>query len=76
MVDRLARNRADDALIALQIREAGAQLVSVSENIDETPSGLLLQQVQKRLHEISGEISRWWKILEVPYQEYVLSKWD
>ena len=50
-VDRLARNRADDALIALQIREAGAQLVSVSENIDETPSGLLLHGIMSSIAE-------------------------
>lgn len=34
----------------------------------------LVQQVQKSLHSISGEIARWRKILEVPYQEYVLGK--
>ena len=34
-IDRLARNRADDVAITLAIREAGAQLVSVSENVDE-----------------------------------------
>ncbi len=40
-VDRLARRRADDSVILERIRAAGAQLVSVSENIDETPSGML-----------------------------------
>jgi site-specific DNA recombinase len=41
-VDRLARNRADDVAINLALKQAGVTLVSVSENIDETPSGLLL----------------------------------
>ena len=44
-VDRLARNRADDVTINLAIREAGAALVSVTENIDETPSGTLLHGI-------------------------------
>ena len=44
-VDRLARNRGDDVSISLAIREAGAQLVSVSENIDEMPSGMLLHGI-------------------------------
>ena len=38
-IDRLARNRADDVAINLALKQAGAQLVSVTENIDETPSG-------------------------------------
>ena len=41
-IDRLARNRADDIAINLAIREAGARLISVSENIDDTPSGRLM----------------------------------
>lgn len=44
-VDRLARKRADDALILERIRSSGAQLVSVSENIDETPSGMLMHGI-------------------------------
>ena len=44
-LDRMARNRADDVEIELTIRRAGAQLVSVSENIDDTPSGILLHGV-------------------------------
>jgi len=34
----------------------------------------LVRQVQKSFHEISGEISRWRKILDGPYREYVLCK--
>src|SRR5689334_14626313 len=41
-IDRLARSRADDVTINLAIRRAGAKLVSVSENVDETPQGQLV----------------------------------
>ncbi|GAB3089934.1 recombinase family protein [Nocardioides zeae] len=38
-IDRLVRSRADDVAINLAIRQAGARLVSVTENVDETPQG-------------------------------------
>lgn len=44
-VDRLARNRLDDVQIDLAIRKAGATLVSCMENIDETPSGMLMRGI-------------------------------
>jgi DNA invertase Pin-like site-specific DNA recombinase len=50
-IDRLARNRADDVAIVMAIRSAGAQLVSVSENIDETPSGVLLHGIMSSIAE-------------------------
>ncbi len=50
-LDRLARNRADDVEIVAKIRATGAQLVSVSENIDETPSGLLLHGIMSSIAE-------------------------
>jgi DNA invertase Pin-like site-specific DNA recombinase len=50
-VDRLARNRADDVAINLAIRQAGATLVSVTENIDETPSGVLLHGIMSSIAE-------------------------
>ena len=50
-VDRLARNRADDIAITMGIREAGAALVSVTENIDETPSGTLLHGIMSSIAE-------------------------
>ena len=50
-IDRLARNRADDVEITLAIRSAGAKLVSCSENIDETPSGLLLHAIMSGVAE-------------------------
>ena len=50
-VDRLARNRADDVQIAMRIKSHGAQLVSATENIDETPSGLLLHGIMSSIAE-------------------------
>jgi len=38
-LDRLARDRTDDVAILMAIKSAGAVLVSVSENIDDTPAG-------------------------------------
>jgi site-specific DNA recombinase len=50
-VDRLARNRADDVAINLALKQAGVELVSVSENIDQTPSGLLLHGIMSSISE-------------------------
>ena len=50
-VDRLARNREDDVLINISVRQAGAQLVSSKENIDETPSGKLLHGIMATIAE-------------------------
>ena len=50
-VDRLARNRADDVAIAMKIKGHGAQLVSATENIDETPSGMLLHGIMSSIAE-------------------------
>jgi site-specific DNA recombinase len=50
-VDRLARNRADDVTIAMHIRAGGARLVSATENIDETPSGMLLHGIMSSIAE-------------------------
>ncbi|WP_410669900.1 recombinase family protein [Amycolatopsis sp. cmx-4-68] len=41
-IDRLARNREDDIAINLLLRRNHAELVSCTENIDNTPSGKLL----------------------------------
>jgi site-specific DNA recombinase len=54
-VDRLARSRADDVTINLAIQEAGARLVSVSENIDETPSGMLLHGIMSTIAEFYSQ---------------------
>lgn len=50
-VDRLARNRADDVVIGLTLRESGVQLASATENIDETPSGVLLHGIMASIAE-------------------------
>ncbi|MGH3904680.1 MAG: recombinase family protein [Pseudonocardiaceae bacterium] len=50
-VDRLARNRVDDVEISLAIKKAGATLVSATENIDETPSGMLLHGIMSSIAE-------------------------
>ncbi len=44
-VDRIARNRLDDAIIHATLRGANTTLVSVTENIDETPSGMLMHGI-------------------------------
>jgi site-specific DNA recombinase len=44
-IDRLARNRADDVQITLSIQNSGARLVSVTENIDDTPQGKLVHTI-------------------------------
>ncbi|MDP9340531.1 MAG: recombinase family protein [Actinomycetota bacterium] len=50
-VDRLARNREDDVIINAGLRAAGVRLVSVTENIDETPSGKLLHGIMSSIAE-------------------------
>lgn len=50
-VDRLARNRADDVEINLALKGAGVTLVSSTENIDETPSGMLLHGIMSSIAE-------------------------
>lgn len=34
----------------------------------------LVQQIDISFHSIGDEVSRWRRILEVPYQEYLLNK--
>ena len=50
-VDRLARNRVDDVEINVALTAARSQLVSCSENIDETPSGMLLHGIMSSIAE-------------------------
>jgi site-specific DNA recombinase len=50
-IDRLARNRVDDVAIGVELKACGVQLVSVSENIDETPSGILLHGIMSSIAE-------------------------
>lgn len=50
-VDRLARNRADDVAINLALNTADVRLISATENIDETPSGMLLHGIMSSIAE-------------------------
>ncbi|MCI1636796.1 MAG: recombinase family protein [Bifidobacterium crudilactis] len=50
-IDRLARNRVDDVSIHLALCDAGVMLVSATENIDETPSGMLLNGIMSSIAE-------------------------
>lgn len=50
-IDRLARNRVDDVAIGVELKACGVQLVSVTENIDETPSGILLHGIMSSIAE-------------------------
>ena len=50
-VDRLARNRVDDVAITVAIKKSGSTLVSATENIDETPSGMLLHGIMSSIAE-------------------------
>jgi len=54
-VDRLARNREDDAQISKVLRECGVQLVSTSESIDEMPSGILLHGIMSSIAEFYSQ---------------------
>jgi site-specific DNA recombinase len=50
-VDRFARNRRDDANTLFELHSVGTQLVSVKENIDETPAGQLLHAIMAGIAE-------------------------
>ena len=50
-VDRLARNRDDDSDITRELRKHGAQLISTSEAIDDTPAGMLLHGIMSSIAE-------------------------
>ncbi len=50
-VDRFARNRRDDANIMFELKTVGTSLISVKENIDETPGGQLLHAIMAGIAE-------------------------
>lgn len=54
-IDRLARNRADDAVITKTILGAGAYLVSTTEAISTTPSGRLLHGIMPSIAEFYSQ---------------------
>ena len=62
-LDRLARNRADDVQIHIALQEAGVMLVSATESIDETPSGMLVHGIMATIAEfysrnLANEVSK------------------
>lgn len=50
-LDRLARNRADDVTLNQRFAEYGIRLISTSENIDQTPGGILLHGIMSSIAE-------------------------
>ena len=54
-VDRLARNRGDDSDITRALAQRNVKLVSVSENIDETPSGMLMHGIMATIAEFYSQ---------------------
>ena len=50
-LDRLARNRADDVDINRILDQTGARLISTTENIDQTPGGILLHGIMSSIAE-------------------------
>ena len=50
-LDRLARNRADDVRIHEALLAAGVTLVSATESIDQTPSGMLVHGIMSSIAE-------------------------
>jgi DNA invertase Pin-like site-specific DNA recombinase len=67
-IDRLARNRADDAAITKTILETGAHLVSTTEAISTTPSGRLLHGIMASIAEfysqnLATEVTKGWGTL-------------
>ncbi|MFP7365561.1 recombinase family protein [Corynebacterium callunae] len=50
-IDRLARNRADDVAINAKFDEFKVRLASTSENIDQTPGGLLMHGIMSSIAE-------------------------
>ena len=62
-IDRLARRRADDVFLDIAIRKANCRLISVTENIDETPSGQLTRGILSSINEfylgnLAAEVSK------------------
>ncbi len=50
-IDRLARNRADDVEIMKSLDASSVRLVSTTESIDQTPSGILLHGIMSSIAE-------------------------
>ena len=62
-LDRLVRNRYDDTTLGRRFDELGVRLASTSENIDQTPGGLLLHGIMASIAEfysanLSNEVKK------------------
>ena len=62
-LDRLARNRADDVALNQRFDDLGIRLISTSENIDQTPGGMLLHGIMSSIAEfyslnLSNEVKK------------------
>lgn len=53
-VNRWARNRYDDAMLGAALKSLGVQLVSATENIDETPPGKLMHGILATIAEFES----------------------
>lgn len=54
-IDRLARNRTDDVQIQQVLLSAGVTLVSATESIDQTPSGMLVHGIMSSIAEFYSQ---------------------
>ena len=58
-LDRFARNRFDSAMYKRQLRENGVKVVSATENISDTPEGIMMEAVLEGMDEYySAELAR------------------
>jgi len=53
-INRFARNRRDDANVLFDLKRAGAALISVKENIDDSPAGKLMHGILATLAEFES----------------------
>ena len=54
-IDRFARSLEDDVALRMRIRDAGAKLVSATENIDATPAGMMLHGILATMAEFYSQ---------------------
>ncbi len=53
-INRFARNRRDDANVLFELKKSGAALISVKENIDDTPAGKMMHGILATLAEFES----------------------
>lgn len=58
-LDRFARNRYDSAIYKRKLRKAGVRVISATENITDTPEGIMLEGMLESMNEFySAELSQ------------------